>query len=119
MPRISLGIALIAVISMPPDLGGQVSPESSAPPRTQIPPIAAPRPGLPPRDVPVAAKPATGRIRGRVVAIDTNAPLRRAQILLTSGQLGVRRFTNTDAEGRYEFAEVAEGRYTITASKGS
>ena len=47
-----------------------------------------------------------------------HAPLRRAQILITAGQLGVRRFTTTDADGRYEIIELAEGRYNVTASKG-
>ena len=81
-------------------------------------PAGAQRPGLPPRDTPVASKPATGKIRGRVLAADTNAPLRRAQVTLLAGQLGVRRLTTTDGDGRYEFAEVAEGRYTISAGKG-
>jgi protocatechuate 3,4-dioxygenase beta subunit len=81
------------------------------------PPAGTARPGLPPRDTP-AAKPATGKVRGRVFAADTNAPLRRAQVTLMAGQLGVRRFTTTDADGRYEFAEVGEGRYNVTASKG-
>jgi protocatechuate 3,4-dioxygenase beta subunit len=83
----------------------------------QGPPQGTPRPGLPPRDTAVAT-PATGKIRGRVVSADTNAPLRRAQILVAAGQLGVRRFTTTDADGRYEIGELAEGRYNITASKG-
>jgi protocatechuate 3,4-dioxygenase beta subunit len=81
------------------------------------PPPGAQRPGVPPRDTP-AAKPGSGKIRGRVVSADTNAPLRRAQILVTAGQLGVRRFATTDAEGRYEIVELAEGRYNVTASKG-
>jgi protocatechuate 3,4-dioxygenase beta subunit len=81
-------------------------------------PAGAQRPGLPPRDSPVAAKQGTGKIRGRVLAADTNAPLRRAQVTLLAGQLGVRRMTTTDGEGRYEFGEVAEGRYTISAGKG-
>ncbi len=81
-------------------------------------PAGAQRPGLPPRDTPVAAKPGTGKIRGRVLAADTNAPLRRAQVTLISGQLGVRRMTTTDGNGRYELAEVAEGRYNLSAGKG-
>ena len=76
-----------------------------------------PRPGVPPRDTAVA-KPGTGRIRGRVLAADTNMPLRRAQVTVTAGQLGVRRFITTDEDGRYEIVELAEGRYTVTASKG-
>ena len=75
------------------------------------------RPGVPPRDTPVS-KPGSGRIQGRIVAADTNAPLRRAQVMLISGQIGVRRATTTDAEGRYQFTELAEGRYIVTASKG-
>lgn len=52
-------------------------------------------------------------------AVDAqNAPLRHAQILFTAGQLGVRRLTTTDAEGRYEIVELAEGPYNVTASKG-
>jgi len=81
-------------------------------------PAGAQRPGLPPRDTPVAPKPATGKIRGRVLAADTNAPLRRAQVTLLSGQLGVRRMTTTDGNGRYEFTEVGEGRYNVSAAKG-
>jgi protocatechuate 3,4-dioxygenase beta subunit len=81
-------------------------------------PAGAQRPGLPPRDTPVAAKPGAGKIRGRVLAADTNAPLRRAQVTLISGQLGVRRMTTTDGNGRYELTEVAEGRYNLSAGKG-
>jgi protocatechuate 3,4-dioxygenase beta subunit len=78
------------------------------------------RPGLPPRDTPAAtaAKPATGKIRGRVLAAESNAPLRRAQVTLLAGQMGVRRMTTTDGDGRYEFTEVAEGRYNMLAGKG-
>ena len=86
-------IVLILTLMMPAGVAAQTAP-----------PAGTPRPGLPPRDTPVS-KPATGKIRGRVLAADTNAPLRRAQVTLLAGQLGVRRFTTTDADGRYEFAE--------------
>jgi protocatechuate 3,4-dioxygenase beta subunit len=45
--------------------------------------------------------------------------LRRAQITLTSAEPGqqTRRVTTTDGEGRYEFAEVPEGRFSISATK--
>jgi hypothetical protein len=70
----------------------------------QTAPAGIPRPGLPPCHTPLS-KPATGKVRGRVLAAETNAPLRRAQVALLAGQLGVRRFTTTDADGRCEFAE--------------
>ena len=119
MLRISCAVALILAAVMPGKPSMQTATAPAPTPRTQgASPAGAPRPGLPPRDT-SDTKPASGTIRGRVFAADTNAPLRRAQVLLAAGQLGVRRFATTDADGRYEFVEVAEGRYTITASKGS
>jgi hypothetical protein len=98
-------IVLILALMLPSGVAAQTAPAGT------------PRPGLPPRDTPLA-KPATGKIRGRVLAADTNAPLRRAQVSVTLGQIGVRRFTTTDAEGRYEIVELPEGRYNVSASKG-
>ena len=51
----------------------------------QTAPAGTPRPGLPPRDTPLSKPAATGKIRGRVLAADTNAPLRRAQVSVTLG----------------------------------
>ena len=49
----------------------------------------------------------TGRIRGRVVAAVTNAPLRRVQMSLQwSENPQFRPIVMTDAEGRYEFAQL-------------
>jgi protocatechuate 3,4-dioxygenase beta subunit len=108
MSRIAWAVVLFLGVLLPSGVAAQTAP-----------PAGAPRPGLPPRDTPaLASKPATGKIRGRVLAAETNAPLRRAQVTLLAGQLGVRRFTTTDADGRYEFADVAEGRYTVSAGKG-
>jgi protocatechuate 3,4-dioxygenase beta subunit len=76
------------------------------------------RPGPPPRDNAAAAARGTARIRGTVVGADTSSPLRRAQVTLTSQELGVRRATTTDAEGRYEFVELPAGRYVVGAGKG-
>lgn len=81
-------------------------------------PTAAPRPGLPPRDSPAAATTGTARIRGRVFAADTNAALRRAQVIVAAPEQQVRRFVTTDADGRYDFGSLPAGRYTVTASKG-
>ena len=78
------------------------------------------RPGIimPPRDVGAAAPEGTGRIRGRVLMADGGAPLRRAQVMIISQEVGIRRMTTTDANGRYEFARLPAGQYNITASKG-
>jgi hypothetical protein len=78
----------------------------------------APRPMMPPRDVVGTAPTGTGRIRGRVTSAETRSPLRRAQVSITSPEVSLRRMTTTDAEGRYEFAELPAGRFVITANKG-
>ena len=58
----------------------------------------------------------TGRIRGRVVAADTSAPLRRAQVRASGPQPGLQQTAITDADGRYEFLNVPAARYTISAT---
>jgi hypothetical protein len=95
--------------------------------RAQAPPVPqgaaqpgppAPRPQMPPRDAATTEAPrGTARIRGRVVAVDTGAPLRRAQVRLSSPELRVNRLATTDAEGRYEFPELVAGRYNISVSR--
>ena len=86
--------------------------------QTVPPATGAARPGLPPRDA--ARPPATGtsRIRGRVAMPETGAPLRRAEVMLIAPEVGIRRVVTTDTQGRYEFADLPEGRYTVSASKG-
>jgi hypothetical protein len=75
--------------------------------------------GQPPRD-PRAQPPQTGtsRIRGRVTTADGNQPLRRAAVRLNglAGPNG-QRVATTDGDGRYEFAALPAGRYTVNASK--
>jgi protocatechuate 3,4-dioxygenase beta subunit len=51
-----------------------------------------------------------------VTSADTGTPLRRAQIQLSSPQTGSRVLT-TDAEGRFEFGNLAAGQYTLMATK--
>jgi protocatechuate 3,4-dioxygenase beta subunit len=74
----------------------------------------APQP-RPPRDA-VANGPATGTavIRGRVLAGDTNRPLRRATITISAPELADQgRNTSTGIDGAYEFTGLPAGRYTI------
>jgi len=63
---------------------------------------------------PKTAPAKTSIIRGRILAADTGRPLRRAQVTLTGPE---RRTANTGLDGRYEFKELAAGRYTIGASR--
>src|SRR5690349_21186575 len=82
------------------------------------PPFAPPQ--APPRDNAQPAKPAGSAIlRGRVVALDSGQPLRKAQVRILAGELRENRVTSTDGDGRYEFKEVIPGRYNVSASKGS
>ena len=77
-----------------------------------------PRMPLPPRDGAASNEPAgTARIRGRVVAADTGAPLRRALVRLAAAELRINRSSTTDAEGRYEFPELPAGRYNLSVTR--
>jgi hypothetical protein len=58
----------------------------------------------------------TAVIRGRIVAADSGAPIRRAQVRATSGG-GRGHLTSTDAEGRFELTGLPAGRWELTASK--
>jgi protocatechuate 3,4-dioxygenase beta subunit len=87
------------------------------------PPVrTAPTPGLPQRDAPADPQQlrdnSNSTLKGRVVALDTGAPLRRVQLRLTGGKLRQGRATLTDADGRYEFGTLSAGRYQLSASKG-
>jgi protocatechuate 3,4-dioxygenase beta subunit len=70
----------------------------------------------PPRDSSRPAAPGVSRIRGRVLAADTGQPLGRAQVSITAPSITMRS-TLTDADGRYEFADVPAGAFGLTASK--
>jgi hypothetical protein len=61
-------------------------------------------------------KAGTGRIRGRVVAGETGAPIRRAQVRINGPDIGSKAAL-TDVEGRYEFRDLPAGRFSLTATK--
>src|SRR4051812_21409805 len=52
----------------------------------------------------------TATIRGRVVASDTGAPVRRAQVRAQG--VGAPRLTSTDANGNFELRDLPAGRWT-------
>jgi hypothetical protein len=114
---LTLTIAALAAVSslaqqpqapQPPAGGGRGGFGGGAGVRGQFP--------LPPRDVPPTPT-GTARIRGRVTAADSGAPLRRAQVRLTSQDARTAKSATTDTEGRFELADLPAGRYTLTVSK--
>jgi hypothetical protein len=62
------------------------------------------------------AKTGTGRLRGRVLAADTGAIVRRAQVRVSSPDIGTKT-AFTDAQGRYEFKDLPAGRFTLSVTK--
>lgn len=73
----------------------------------------------PARAVPPRAEAPRGTaiLRGQIVAADSGAPIRRAQVRVTSAEAREARVAATDAHGRFEIRELPAGRYTVTASK--
>ena len=78
-------------------------------PGSDMGPIQMPSPGRP-------LKTGSGRIKGQLRTADTNAPVRRAQVRISSTEI-LPKTAVTDAEGRYEFRDLPAGRYTLTATK--
>src|ERR1043166_8748483 len=79
------------------------------------------RPGeAPPRDTPAAQPNATatptGKIAGRVLAVNDGRPVRRARVYLSAPQLPEGRGTLTDDSGVFELTDLPAGRYTLTVS---
>jgi hypothetical protein len=68
---------------------------------------------LPPGRV---AKTGTGRLRGRITASDSGSVVRRAQVRISSPDIGTRT-AFTDGQGRYEFRELPAGRFTLSVAK--
>ena len=65
---------------------------------------------------PPSGQPGTGRIRGRVVAADTNLPLRGARVVAFIDDGQPPRQAVTDADGRYEVAQLPAGAFMVSAS---
>ena len=88
----------------------------TVPPGSSMPGPPGPRPQMPARDPATPIATGTARIRGRVVAAD-GTPLRRATVRLNAAEVRVNRSATTDADGRYEVANLPAGRYSISVSR--
>jgi protocatechuate 3,4-dioxygenase beta subunit len=64
-----------------------------------------------------APKDGTGVITGTVVGSDTGRAVRRVRVNLAGGDLRSSRSAVTDDAGRFSFAALPPGRYTLNASK--
>jgi hypothetical protein len=71
----------------------------------------------PVRDVPRERPAGTAAIRGRILTADTGTPVRRAQVRAVSADSRDTRLVTTDAQGAFEFRDLAAGRWDVTASK--
>jgi Carboxypeptidase regulatory-like domain len=86
---------------------------ASAQPQFPVNPDTFPGQFLPPGAKP---KTGTGKLRGRVLASDTGAIVRRAQVRISSPDIGTKT-AFTDAQGRYEFKDLPAGRFNVSVSK--
>jgi hypothetical protein len=109
-PRPGLLVLTLVVAGLPSAAGAQMPPPGGLGAGQRTPPRAM-RPG---EETPRG----TAVLRGFVVAADTGAPIRRAQVRVSAPEAQDTRITTTDAQGRFELKELAGGRYTVTASKG-
>jgi hypothetical protein len=74
----------------------------------------------PARDAAATTQPAatgTGIIAGYVTTAGSGGPVRRARVTLSGGELRGGRSTLTNDEGRFTFAALPAGRFTLRASK--
>jgi protocatechuate 3,4-dioxygenase beta subunit len=62
------------------------------------------------------AKKGTSGLRGRVLAADTGAPVRRAQVRISGPDIGTKTAL-TDPQGRFDFKELPAGRFTVSVTK--
>jgi hypothetical protein len=71
----------------------------------------------PPRDTPVAPLIGSATISGTVLSSPDAKPLGRAQLMILGAENGYMKIVESDAQGRFAFAQLPAGRYMIGASK--
>ena len=114
MLRQTILAAVIAVLAAAPAVAGGASQEV----QQQTIRINAVGDGGPISVLPPGRQPkvGTGRLRGRVIAGDSGSALRRAQVRISSPDIGTKTAL-TDAQGRYEFRDLPAGRFNVSVTK--
>jgi hypothetical protein len=107
--RRHITVAVLVVSAVLPAL---VSAQTAPPP----PPPPMPFPGQP-RDA-APEKTGTARLSGRVTALESGRPIRRAVVRAMGPELREGKSVSTDVEGRWEFRDIPAGRFSITVTKG-
>ena len=74
--------------------------------------------GMLPRDQPPGERKGTASIRGRVTALDTGRPLRRARINVNAPELQETRNVSTGSDGRFEVTNLPAGNYSVSVVRG-
>ena len=118
MKRITHVLMLAAVLTAPA-LAARLQP--GAGPQTGRPPVSAPSSQAAPRRPAVAT---TGVLRGRVVAMNSDTPVRGAEVTAFLGRqraqiaiVGGERTARTDDDGRFDLGQVPAGDWTVTIRK--
>jgi hypothetical protein len=116
MARAAVWLLCLAVTGI--DAIAQVpgTPAPAAPTGTQRPGLPGGRMDRPPRD-PKETPTGTSVIRGRVMAADSGAPIRRVQVRAFAMEGRESRMASTDAQGRYELRDLPAGRWQLSAGK--
>jgi hypothetical protein len=71
-----------------------------------------------PRDQPPGERKGMGAIRGRVTALDTGRPLRRARINVNAPELQETRNVSTGSDGRFEISNLPAGDDSASVVRG-
>src|SRR5262245_51563377 len=96
-----------------------VGPSAAPPAQIPVPPQPPPTPAVQaPRDVQdqTPAPTGTASIVGSITVADGGQPARRVRVSLSGGEIRGRTVM-TDDQGRFSFASLPAGRFTISASK--
>ncbi|HEY7475614.1 MAG TPA: carboxypeptidase-like regulatory domain-containing protein, partial [Vicinamibacterales bacterium] len=98
----------------------EIEPPSGSDPQAAPPQQTRDPRATPARDRAGADPPGTGSIAGVVLQDDgSNSPMRRARVTLRRSEGTTERATMTDENGRFAFAALPEGRYTLFAGKAA